>query len=407
MSDSSKTLVLFTIEFPFGTKETFLENEIQYYKGAFKNIYIIPTRLGNGIQRELPPEIIVIDKLATTASDFSLQNSTKYFGLFLKTFFFCLIHTNKPINYLKSIKSFLHHFHNDINTINSLREIINSNHLQNALYYDYWLMNKSLSLSFLKKQKLINNIISRTHGFDLYDDRHMEGVVPFKEWKTHHLDHIYTISKHGKQYLDRQFPTLKNKFINSYLGVPPSINTPLITNELLIVSCSALIPLKQVPLIAKAISKIKTPCKWVHFGDGVEMEKVKTLCDTFPTHIDFELKGFTENKRIREFYEKNYISCFISLSKSEGLPVSMMEAQAYSIPIIAPDINGIPEIVNKNTGILLPLDYNLNTVSQSLDSILDASTIFDRDQINDFFDSNFNAEKNYSDFVKELSSLLA
>jgi len=47
---------------------------------------------------------------------------------------------------------------------------------------------------------------------------------------------------------------------------------------------------------------------------------------------------------------------FINTSSSEGIPVSMMEAQSFGIPILAMDVGGVREIVGPQTGRLLQQD---------------------------------------------------
>ncbi|MBO4301339.1 MAG: glycosyltransferase [Desulfovibrio sp.] len=42
---------------------------------------------------------------------------------------------------------------------------------------------------------------------------------------------------------------------------------------------------------------------------------------------------------------------------SEGLPVSMMEAQIVGLPIVSTDVGGVSEIVTPGTGLLLPASY--------------------------------------------------
>ena len=54
--------------------------------------------------------------------------------------------------------------------------------------------------------------------------------------------------------------------------------------------------------------------------------------------------------------------CMIMTSRWEGFPVSILEAMAMGIPVIAPNINGIPEIIeHKKNGLLVdtrrPIDF--------------------------------------------------
>lgn len=56
-------------------------------------------------------------------------------------------------------------------------------------------------------------------------------------------------------------------------------------------------------------------------------------------HIFFS--GFTNNPK--QFYEKSRF--FVLTSKREGNPISILEAMSYGLPIIAPKVGGIPDIV--------------------------------------------------------------
>ena len=50
------------------------------------------------------------------------------------------------------------------------------------------------------------------------------------------------------------------------------------------------------------------------------------------------------------------IDIFINVSSSEGLPVAIMEAISFDIPIIATNVGGTSEIVTPETGILIAPD---------------------------------------------------
>ena len=69
--------------------------------------------------------------------------------------------------------------------------------------------------------------------------------------------------------------------------------------------------------------------------------------------------GNVNNNQVIDFYRTNPPHVFINVSSSEGVPVSIMEAISFGIPIIATDVGGNPEICIENyNGFLLNKDFS-------------------------------------------------
>ncbi|WP_243669706.1 glycosyltransferase [Methanoculleus chikugoensis] len=75
---------------------------------------------------------------------------------------------------------------------------------------------------------------------------------------------------------------------------------------------------------------------------------------TLPGNVSHRFTGYLDNAAVLEHYRQSPIDVFINVSESEGIPVSIMEAESCGIPVIATAVGGIPEIVSDATGILLP-----------------------------------------------------
>lgn len=57
-------------------------------------------------------------------------------------------------------------------------------------------------------------------------------------------------------------------------------------------------------------------------------------------------------------------------SLGETFGVVYIEAMASGLPIVATNVSGIPEIVNKDTGILVP-PKNIDALAEAIDYMLD------------------------------------
>lgn len=72
-----------------------------------------------------------------------------------------------------------------------------------------------------------------------------------------------------------------------------------------------------------------------------------------------KIGGYIENKKLLKAYEERRYdavllpSLSLSAQEHEGIPVSLMEAMAYEIPVISTNTGGIPELLSKGAGIMI------------------------------------------------------
>ena len=244
---------------------------------------------------------------------------------------------------------------------------------------------------------------------DVFDEAQENTGIPFRVFQFKWVDKMFTISKFNKDYFKSK---IDKKFIDkisiSYLGVQNGKYENEVQNhkrKRIVVSCAHMHNHKNIHLIPEVLKNIKTPVKWIHFGKGVNYDKVKELIKDLPSHIEVDLKGVVANKLINQMYRENTIDLFLSLSTSEGIPVSMMEAIANGIPILAYSIDGVPEIVQDGiTGFLMNDISTPIIIASQLQKALEYN--FDTIAIKNYFDLNFNEDKNYSSFAEELSKFI-
>ena len=108
-------------------------------------------------------------------------------------------------------------------------------------------------------------------------------------------------------------------------------------------------------------------------------------------------------------YKENSYHIFVNVSESEGIPVSIMEASSFGIPVIATNVGGVGEIVeNGYNGLLLNKDFLNRDLSVCLKSIAcmvdnDYQTL--RKHAREMWEERYNSSVNYSKFVRILNEL--
>jgi glycosyltransferase involved in cell wall biosynthesis len=237
----------------------------------------------------------------------------------------------------------------------------------------------------------------RMHGYDLYKER-SRGYIPYRNQLLKKTDKVLLISKHGYDYLHKEFSVPKNRMVINRLGtkaiVPARFSAD---NTLRIMSCSAVISLKRVELLARAIKLLRIPVIWTHIGTGPLLDVVKKETEVVPSNAKINLAGHVNPSDIQMYYSNKEIDLFINVSTREGVSVAIMEAIAAGIPIMATNVGGTPEIVTEDSGVLVPRDIDPETLSQKIEEYaklpIDKKIILKNGALK-IFEENYNSEKN-------------
>jgi len=127
-----------------------------------------------------------------------------------------------------------------------------------------------------------------------------------------------------------------------------------------------------------------------------------------PKNVEYRFLDYIPNVDVINFYKKNPIDVFINVSQSEGLPLSIMEAQACGIPVIASSVGGNKEIINEKVGILLNVDPTPEEIANAIiDFMKNPELIKEKKYFSKMnYEEKYNASKNYQSFAQELIKLL-
>jgi glycosyltransferase involved in cell wall biosynthesis len=412
----AKTLILITNHFPFGSAEAFIETEYPHLASAFEKVIIISrdvtsleVRDNNYTHYRINPVSSVLEKLGCIF-------------LYLKHFKKIQSLVDSEIKHLKKEKIFtinklgvlFHDLSKALITSRHIEQIIKSNNISGELVlYSYWLTSSALATLFVNPVGCRIKRISRAHGGDVYQERHNSNYLSFRNALATHLDTIFCISNNGIDYLKTKIAkTHHPKLKLARLGTPDGgSQTQNVNTKKLIVSCSFLVKVKRIEFLIDTLALINDDITWVHIGDGPISQEIKSYAERKLSplqNITYQFTGNLSPSQIMDFYKNNSVSLFVNSSSSEGIPVTMMEAQSFGIPILGLDVGGISEIVNSSNGKLLKPDASPKEYSDAIKQMInlpDTALKIMRENARRNWSDHYNAEKNFSTFADQISSL--
>lgn len=413
---NNKTIVLLTNQFPYNTEtgEIYLNIEIDYLSQVYDKVIICPTDVNvderlNLFKDKDNIKIIVKQKRSRK------KNKMLYF---LKSIIYFLSLNYRKMDEMlkmeysnqKNLKNKLFFYYFCIKArdkyllyINDIEKEIDQ--LDKVLIYSYRLFDIAYMGILINDKICCENkrVISRAHGYDLYEYSNKLKYLPARLFLYNKMDYILPCSKDGANYLIEDGCSNK-KVIYTYLG---SVKTKYIKENggkiFNLISVSSNKPVKRVELIIEVIKMLskKYHVKWTHIGGNVEKFIEENKC-----YIDQGIMNFMGPKdhlEVLNIMSNSYYDLFINLSSSEGLPQSIMEAFSYGIPCIATDVGGTREIVDESNGFLVNSDFEIYEVVDKIGKYIE----LDKEEKEEYrknayykWNELFNAENNAEEFAK-------
>lgn len=391
---SRSHLVLFSEHFPFGGGETFLGLELPYLADAFERITIVPrcegtelrrvpsnvhvdVRFENGLPHRLRPEVSAL--LWPTLDEVSPQ--------WLR---------DRPYAHARRLMRFVRTADRVVRWFDVVRP-----DLDDTLFYSFWLEAIPAGLGALKRRFPKLTYVSRAGGWDVYEDRAELPWYPLRTLAVDGASRIFTHSLAGAQHLLARHP---GRPIDVHgMGVPDfGRAAPSDDGVLRVVSCSSILPVKRVDLIADAIASLGRTrrVQWTHLGAGPLLEEVRGR--PHPEGVEVRLLGHTPHDDVLDYYRTNPVDVFVNASTSEGRPVSIMEALSAGVPIVATDVGGSKELVLPDAGRMVPSDVSPEALGAALAA---AAAECERDAARATWRERCDATAQYADFTRILRSL--
>jgi glycosyltransferase involved in cell wall biosynthesis len=206
-------------------------------------------------------------------------------------------------------------------------------------------------------------MVTTFYGIEL---RWVQSRLPFLKWLVRRAARTSSQAVAISSYTAREL----RKFTDVPIEVIPytaefpapssSADTASVTDQS-ILFVGRLIERKGVHHLIRALGVVRerTPARLVIIGDGPERAHLEKLARGagVAEHVDF--RGRVSDEQLRQAYATAKVFVLPSVldarQDTEGLGVVLLEAMNYSVPVVASDIGGIPDIVqHERTGLLVP-----------------------------------------------------
>jgi len=412
-------LVIFTKSYPYdlAAEQTFLANELSHLVEKFDRVIVVP-KLRSGGRSTPPPGVEIEEGFA----DFFKKNSrlVQLFKIGFTSSYpyqeicehpLLLFYPAKILKLLlysgraEIVKKWLENF---MKTCQIEQECV--------ILYSYWFDDIAMGLGLTKEKFPQVKIVSRAHGYDIYEELYFPYYWPLRRQALTALDRLFPASYDGRDYFCNRYPEFPDLFETAHLGVedPGFISKSSEDGILRIVSCAHIVPLKRIGLLLEGIAYAarKRPnqkFEWHHFGEGQARGKLlNAVRKRFPRNATGNLPGYVPNQDILLHYKESPVDVFVNLSITEGgAPVSIMEAISCGIPVIVTRVGGNPEIVSDKNGILLNPNPTPEEIAMALLKIWDDPTLAAemRKESRRVWQTSYNADVNFRNFAERLKSI--
>jgi len=392
-----ESLIYLTDRFPFQPGEHFLEAEINHLATHFEKITLIP--LAETIDekrkvREVPENVIVMNAARDDA--WQKWQKTGFIGRTLPAM-------KKPSWWLGDLfrmrpfqpRALL----GELSQVTLLTKCIESNIdvAAHSAVASFWLNRPASVAAMLGARNSHLATFARGHGGDIYPRRRGMRHLPLQSVTISKLDGVLCDSAAGASHIHKKFPKYVKKIGVGRLGVENQAEVcPSSDDEVLrVVSLSSLVPVKRVHLIAEALRRVEREVLWTHIGDGECRGLVESKIGSLPDNIRVNLVGALAHELVIKMLRKGPFDVFINVSESEGLPVSIMEAFSFGIPVIATDAGGSAEIVDGSCGIIIPVQHEPAFLAEMIEKLEISNSMCDaaqKKQRSEYHDSSNQAE---------------
>lgn len=234
---------------------------------------------------------------------------------------------------------------------------------KDTFLYSYWISYDGYAVARQKRKHPEYKTMARAHAFDIQLNRNDVNPYLMKRVICKHIDRIAFISNDGYQDFLSYYEKEQENFSVCYLGSQEKLSGFVERKDrgkITVVTCSSVVKIKRIHLMIDALKNWSHgKIEWVHIGDGELFNDIRQKAEKELSpnpNVDFEFMGRLANEEVSRVLKREDVNLFVNCSEMEGVPVSIMEAMSTGLPVIAPRVGGIPELVTTGCGMLFEKD---------------------------------------------------
>jgi glycosyltransferase involved in cell wall biosynthesis len=144
-------------------------------------------------------------------------------------------------------------------------------------------------------------------------------------------------------------------------------------NHLRILSIAFISQVKRIDRIIDALAQVENcTIEWTHIGSAPNLndpifemarQKLEAL-----SNVKYHFAGEQSKMQVYDHLRSNSSDVLLCTSESEGIPVSMMEALGFGLPVLSVNVGGIAELViDGENGELMKADATSSEIATVLE----------------------------------------
>jgi L-malate glycosyltransferase len=221
-------------------------------------------------------------------------------------------------------------------------------------------------------------LVSTVHGrFDYQGELKLKVLNLLNGFAlSHAFSADVAVSYDLRNYLRKELQISESKIKCIVNGISTSnkVKIDLFTREIITVgSAGRLFLVKDYNLmvdIAKEVCKLKDKVQFLLAGDGPDMQQIRKKINRYNLNEKFKVLGHVQD--MDRFYRS--LDIYLNTSKHEGMPMTLIEAMSYGIPVVAPKLGGMQELITSNVDGILVDERNINSFSSAIINLIENST---------------------------------